>query len=242
MTVGIAQQTPVVVISGTSVNSLGAYLPDTPTAGNMLVYFAAIDKGCGTITDANGFVTRSSIYSGSASFLIATKIAVGDEDETNIVGPTWATGRNTKAWVMELASSTGGTIAFDAANQNSTGSNVTSLNTNSITLGENAAFAVTLMSKDSAKSSPSDPDPTSSWSDGFSVIVQDWFASSGKGEPGFCVGARTLSATGTLSSTFSHDGSADQLACGIVSFTETGGSGGGSFNAGRAINSNQVVQ
>lgn len=227
MTIGVLQQSATVAISSGNVTTLAATLPNPPTAGNMLVYFLTVDKSSGIISDGNGFTVLRSEVTSSVSIAIAGRTADGEEDESSILGPTWATSQDAKAFIIELSSSVGGAIAFDTANSNSTTSSVLTLGTNSITLAAAAAYAVTLMGKDSAKASDTDPDPTASWSDGFSMLAQNWFASFGTGEPGFAVGGRTVTGPGSLSSTFTHDGSTDQLACAIVSFTETGGGGGG---------------
>lgn len=220
MAVSIRQQSAVDL--GINATSNPVALPSAPISGNLLVYLVAVDKEAGTFTAGAGFTLRSSTQNASVSIAISTKIS--DGSETGEIAPvSWATGRLSKAVLLELQSSSGD-VEYDNQINNITTSSVTTLGTGTVTAGANAAFAITLMGKDSAKAAVGDPAPTATWSNGFTTFAEDW--NSTDGHTGFSAASSVIS-SGSVSSTFSHDGSADQLACAIVTFTETGGGGGG---------------
>jgi len=193
-------------------------LPSAPTAGNKICYFAAVDKSAGTFTAPTGFTTRASVSAASKSFIFAEKTA--DGSETGSIAATWTTSRASKAIVFELTAT--GTIAFDAANQNDSETAGTSITSSAVTAGADAALAVIVVAKDSAKAHPADPDPTVTWTaGGVTTRAQNWHATP-SGDPGLVVGTAPVSA-GSYSATFTHDGSSDQLAIGVIIFSETGG-------------------
>lgn len=205
-------------------------LPSAPTAGSKICYLATVDKSAGTFTAPTGFTIRASLSAASTSFVFAEKTAVGNE--TGAIAATWTTSRASKAVVFELT--TTGTIAYDVMVQNNSETAGTSIASGSVTAGANAAFAVAVVSKDSAKSAVGDADPTVTWTvGGFTTRIQNWTATP-SGDPGLVVGTATVS-PGSVSATFSHDGSSDQLGIAVIVFSETGTGGGGSGGSGALL-------
>lgn len=240
MTISIRQASAVTVVSG-YVTTASCTLPTAPVSGNRLVWLQAVDKNAGTWTPPSGFVTRESQAASSMSMLIADKIA--DGNESGALSSSWTSSRPTKAIVLELQASGGATIVYDDSNSQETEAAGTSYSTGVATSGENSPFAVTMWGNDSAKSNPANPDPTGSWTGGITSYAENWFATGGIGEPGLVVGHGAVAAASSVSSTYSHDGNSDQMAAGIIIYSETGGSGPSpSFKPYFAMNLSGVIQ
>lgn len=215
-----SNQSAIVVRNLTTSNNVA--LPSAPTAGNKLIYIVAVDKSAGTFTPPSGFTQRANYVAASVSLHVAEKTS--DGSETGNITATWTTNRASKAFVAEITAT--GTIAFDVAAQNGTETAGQSLNTGSANAGANAVLAIVVWCCDSAKANPADPDPTGSWTGSYSTQVQNWQATAGWGEPGFVIGVGTPTPSAANSSTYTHDGTTDQMAAAIIIFSETGGGGG----------------
>lgn len=218
------RQASAITVVSANASTVSATLPAAPVSGNKIVFLLIVDKAAGTFTPPTGFTQRQAISAASVSLLVCEKTS--DGTESGAISASWTgTVTRPKAMVMELQAS--GTIAYDSSASNNTESTVTSLASGTATTGADASFGIVLFGNDSAKASPSDPDPTVSLTNSFSIHSQNWTATAGVGEPAFVVGTGAVSPSSTAASTINHDGNVDQMAGAIIVFSETGGGGGG---------------
>lgn len=234
----VRQASPISRLSTGSL-SISCTLPAAPVAGNRLVWLIGVDKNAGTWTAPTDFSLLQSRSVSSVSMMIADKVS--DGSESGAISASWTGSFRPKAILLELEASGGATIVRDGSNSQQTESTGTSYATGAVTSGVSNPFAVAMWCNDSAKADPADPDPTGSWTGGFNTYDEDWFATAGVGEPGFVIATASVAGETSINTTFSHDGASDQMAAGIVIYSETGGSGGG-FNPSFAANSNGVIQ
>lgn len=228
MTISIRQQSSPISRVSASVTSVSCTLPTPPVAGNRLVWMQTVDKNAGTFSPPSGFMLRQQRPGGSVALMVAEKVS--DGSESGALSASWSNAFRPKAILFELQASGGASIIYDGSNSQQTEAAGTSYSTATATSGAQSPFALVMWCNDSAKADPGDPDPTGSWTGGFTTVAEDWYASAGVGEPGFVVGAASVAVESSISSTYSHDGNSDQMAAAIIIFSETGGGPGSSGN------------
>lgn len=220
MTISIRQQSTIAKGNSTA---HAITMPSTPVSGNILVCLITGDKNTTSMVGQNGFTVRTSSLNVYAFIGVLTKISDGTESGA-ITAYLNGNARQHKAMIVELQGT--GTIGYDNSLSAYNGGSVNSIASGNLTTGTDAAFAIALFGNDSAKSAITDPDPTPSWTNGYTTFAQEWDSTSGA--PAFCASSKTLSGAGTESTTGSHDGVLDQMVIALISFTQTGGGGGGS--------------
>lgn len=221
-----ARQSSAWTVESSSVTSLSATLPAAPVSGNIIVYFLIVDKASGTLTQPTGFSTPSTSANTNVSGMMVMKTS--DGTESGAISGSWSTARPAKCRVVEFQAS--GTIGFGAfATPVYQGTNSAGITTNAVSAPADTNLLIALIGKDSAKNA-ADPDPGSSWTDSFSTYAIDWSVPTDNGEPAIAIGLRTVSGSGSYSTTFSHDGNTDQWVAFLAALTETGGGGSSAAN------------
>jgi len=181
---------------------------DSPaTAGNLLVTGVSIDKASGTITPPTGFTLIHKGEGGVSSGAMAYKIAEGGEQT---ITWNWTATEEGNAWVGEYSGlATSNVLDVSAENEDylSTATNSISTGTTGTTSQANE-LAIAMFMSDSGNSVGS----SRSWTNDFTSIFEEPVPAE-IGNPFLAVATKTLSSTGTVETTVSHDGSDESYAC-----------------------------
>jgi len=184
-----------------------------PASGSLIVTALGGDKDIGAdFAVPSGFTLLGSLYRQSnVSFGMAYKISNGTETTVSwVYGGVGATGANSEAWVGVYTGGTGTPLDVSAQND-SAGAAVTSLGTGTTaTTAQADELALVMMAVDTLGNVTA---PT--WDNSFTTLGSAW---NGSTNVGLAVGEKDLSATGTVTATYSGGGAGDQMAGGVVTF------------------------
>lgn len=208
--------------SDTTTTTMATTFDSATTSGNVIIVKLSIDKSASTITTPSGFTSILAYNATSVSGAMSYKTS--DGTETTI---TYAT-VNARMYQMCIEEWTD-VGAFDvSATANSGATSVTSQTSGTTATTANAnSIAFAFFGSDSRGGTDAGVAYTNSFvSDGV-----DPGGSSGAGNAGYYAANKTLTSTGTQTTTFSTTGGGDQMFGVIAVFADTGGGGGPTGNA-----------
>ncbi len=141
------------------------------------------------------------------------KLSVGTETDVDL---TWTNVEELNIVVFEISGLT--TTPFDVhASDENTGQSVSTGTT--ATTAQNDEICISMASVDTGGNAQNGRDWTQSFTE------NNWESSGDSGEPGLSVAKKTLSATGTVETTFSTTSAGDEM-CGIVAAFKVAGAAG----------------
>jgi len=193
-------------------STYAATFTDGVSAGNALVWVAAMDKSPGTLTmTGTGWTVPVNLRSTSVSLAIAWKVAAGTE--TTLTGT--ASGGNIsggRVWIGELSQSGAGAWQAVSASSNSDETTVSSKASGTTAAAAVLSRAIAAFAIDSV----SNRGTSVSYTNGFTSVFSPVTAGDG-GEAGLWIASADIAAGATASTTISRiGGSTDQMSGGIL--------------------------
>lgn len=229
MTASVVQSK--IQLAGSAGTSGSCTFDSAPTSGNIIVFIQAVDKNAGTFTPPSGFTAFTNLPRTNTDISLWAGHKVSDGTESGAITCTWTTGNNWQTALVEITGT--GTFAVDQSESNITASAVTTLSSGTTgTNGADTDFGLAMFCNDSSGSVV-----TEAWTNGFSTLAA---SENVGGNPGVWIGTGSVTPSSTAETTISAL-NADQIAGFIVTFSDSGGGGGG-FQAAWAINSNRILQ
>jgi hypothetical protein len=191
--------------------SIGVTLDSPAAPGDLLVAAVATDKNAGAFTLPTGFTLIQNYIGTSVSGEMAYRVATGGE--TSITWGISTANAGSSMWVGEYSGASANPLDVSAEDE-ATGENVvTSISTGTtVATSQNDELAIAMMAVDSNKNVVA----SRSWSNGFGEA--SFLTESNGGTAGLDMATKTLSTTGTQSSTFSCVDTGDQMYAAIATF------------------------